>query len=64
LNDALQIYLGDSGGGIVEVINGSYYLRGIASVTLTDVNGRCNVENPVGFTNVESFINWIKARIY
>lgn len=63
MNDALQFYVGDSGGGIVEVINGSYYLRGIASVTLTEVNGRCNVENPVGFTNVESFINWIKERI-
>lgn len=57
-------FVGDSGGGFFEIINGSYYyLRGIASVTLTEVNGRCNVENPVGFTNVQSFINWIKARM-
>ena len=54
---------GDSGGGIVEIVNGSFYLRGIASVTITEINGRCNIENPVGFTNVNSFIDWIRMKI-
>lgn len=56
-------FLGDSGGGIVENINGTFYLRGIASVTITEISGRCNVENPVGFTNVKSFISWIRDKI-
>jgi secreted trypsin-like serine protease len=54
---------GDSGGGIIDMVNGKFYLRGIASVTLTHANGRCDVENPVGFTDTQAFSRWITENI-
>lgn len=54
---------GDSGGAITEVINDRYYLIGIASVTVTGLDGKCNVKNPVGFTGISTFLNWIKENM-
>jgi hypothetical protein len=50
---------GESGGGMIQRVNGIYFLRGIVSVTLTEANGRCNLDNPVGFTDINAFIPWI-----
>lgn len=54
---------GDSGGGIVETINNKFYLRGIASITVTGSNGKCSIENSVGFTDINAFMSWIKENV-
>ncbi|KAL7035900.1 hypothetical protein ACKWTF_008616 [Chironomus riparius] len=54
---------GDSGGGIVETINNKYYLRGIASITVTGSDGKCSLKNPVSFTDISAFIGWIKENL-
>lgn len=54
---------GDSGGGIVETLNNKYYLRGIASITVTGSNGRCSIDNPVGFTDINAYMSWINENV-
>ncbi|KAG5679826.1 hypothetical protein PVAND_009364 [Polypedilum vanderplanki] len=50
-------------GGMFEIINGKFYLRGISSVTVTESNGKCITENPVGFTDVKAFLMWIRENM-
>lgn len=54
---------GDSGGALVQEIDDTYYLRGVASVTVTESNQNCNTTDAVAFTHVPYFQQWINETI-
>lgn len=58
--DSMIACPGDSGGGLIFIENGKYFLRGISSVTITDSNGKCDSTQSVAFTDVSFFLPWIR----
>ncbi|XP_070497677.1 uncharacterized protein [Chironomus tepperi] len=51
---------GDSGSGLIVVHNGTYYLRGIVSASLTGSLNGCNLKAYSVFTDILEFTGWIK----
>lgn len=51
---------GDSGSGFVIKHNNVFYLKGIVSASLLDVNRNCDVKNYAIYTDVMKYIEWIK----
>jgi len=54
---------GDSGSGLFVKHRGIYYIRGIVSASLQN-NEYCDIDNYSVFTNVPSFFDWIREKIY
>lgn len=55
---------GDSGGPLTIHRNGRWYLRGIVSTSLYDVeSSSCDVRNYIVFTDVAQFLPWIRSYI-
>lgn len=54
---------GDSGGALIMILNGKYYLRGVSSVTITDADGNCDSTQSVAFTDVSYFLPWIRQNM-
>ncbi|XP_070501610.1 uncharacterized protein [Chironomus tepperi] len=52
---------GDSGSGLFVDDGTTYYLRGIVSSSLLNVNRECNVDNYSVFTDVTKYIDWING---
>lgn len=61
--DSMMACPGDSGGGLLWIVDGKYYLRGVASVTITDADGNCDSTQSVAFTDVSYFLPWIRRNI-
>jgi hypothetical protein len=53
-------FSGDSGSGMFIKHNNIFFLRGIVSASLFDVQGNCDVTNYAIYTNVQKFTAWIK----
>ncbi|XP_013142043.1 PREDICTED: serine protease gd-like, partial [Papilio polytes] len=55
---------GDSGGGMVFEMNGSWYLRGLVSLSVARQNEyRCDPTHYVVFTDLAKFLPWIRQHI-
>lgn len=54
---------GDSGGALLFILDGKYYLRGVSSVTITDADGNCDSTQSVAFTDVSYFLPWIRQNM-
>lgn len=55
---------GDSGGGMVFKIDGSWYLRGLVSLSVARQNEfRCDPSHYVIFTDLAKLLPWIKKNI-
>ena len=52
---------GDSGGGVYVKHNRAYYLRGLVSSSLMNVDLECDVDRVAVFTDVPKFYGWIKS---
>lgn len=50
---------GDSGGGLIVNYNGIFYLRGIVSASLFNLDRSCDVNTFSIFTDALNFIDWI-----
>ncbi|XP_045466369.1 serine protease gd-like isoform X1 [Harmonia axyridis] len=50
---------GDSGGGFVMKKNGRWFLRGVVSMSLSNVNGSCDLWNYVVFTDASKYKDWL-----
>ena len=50
---------GDSGGGMVLLRNGKFYLRGLVSVSINEKDKFCDVDQYVAFTDVSFYLKWI-----
>ncbi|KAF7271765.1 hypothetical protein GWI33_015406 [Rhynchophorus ferrugineus] len=55
--------VGDSGAGFMMLKNGKYYLRGLASMILSDSNGKCDLANFVVFCDVAKIKDWVNNAI-
>ncbi|XP_070501502.1 uncharacterized protein [Chironomus tepperi] len=53
------VCIGDSGNGLFVTDGTSYYLRGIVSASLLNVNRECDVDTYSVFTDVTKYIDWI-----
>ncbi|XP_070501523.1 uncharacterized protein [Chironomus tepperi] len=53
------VCIGDSGNGLFVTDGTTYYLRGIVSASLLNVNRECDVDNYSVFTDVTKYIDWI-----
>lgn len=55
----------DSGGGFFTNIGSKWFLRGIATLGETDLEGsdRCDSDMPSSFTIVEEFSSWIEDKL-
>ncbi|XP_050302885.1 serine protease gd-like [Anthonomus grandis grandis] len=54
--------IGDSGAGFMMVKNGKFYLRGLASLVLSD-KGKCDLANFMVFCDVGKLTDWIRQFI-
>lgn len=55
---------GDSGGGMVFLMQGSWYLRGLVSLSVARQNEyRCDPTHYVVFTDLAKFLHWIRQTI-
>ncbi|XP_061382203.1 serine protease gd-like isoform X5 [Danaus plexippus] len=55
---------GDSGGGMVFEMQGSWYLRGLVSLSVARQNEyRCDPTHYVVFTDLAKFLSWIKQHV-
>ncbi|KAK9874456.1 hypothetical protein WA026_002797 [Henosepilachna vigintioctopunctata] len=55
---------GDSGGGFVMLRNGKWHLRGVVSMSLSDVHTKtCDLSNYVVFTDASKYKNWLLEKI-
>ncbi|XP_030755091.1 serine protease gd-like [Sitophilus oryzae] len=52
--------VGDSGAGFMMLKNGKYYLRGLASLVLSDADKKCDLANYVVFCDVAKMLGWVK----
>ena len=50
-------------GGLIEVVQGKYHLRGITSVSVTASDLRCDPNRAVAFTDVSYFLSWINQTL-
>lgn len=65
-NDGSSVCNGDSGGGMVfKLDDGSWYLRGIVSLSVATPNdNRCDPNSYVIFTDVAQLLPWIKSNVF
>lgn len=54
---------GDSGGAFAVKVGDKYYLRGIVSAALLNLEGQCSRTDYVVFTDVSLYSNWINSYI-
>lgn len=57
--DGRGVCEGDSGSGVYVKYNGSFYLRGIVSLSLVNDDSECDVNRPAVFTDVTKHYDWI-----
>lgn len=50
-------------GGIIQFINGKYYLRGLTSVVVVSLNITCDPRIAVAFSDVKYFLPWINQNV-
>lgn len=51
---------GDSGGGFLMEVNKRWTLRGVVSMSLLhEMNGTCDLEQYVVFTDAAQFLDWL-----
>ncbi|XP_061382200.1 serine protease gd-like isoform X2 [Danaus plexippus] len=62
--DGTSVCNGDSGGGMVFEMQGSWYLRGLVSLSVARQNEyRCDPTHYVVFTDLAKFLSWIKQHV-
>ncbi|CAK1541815.1 unnamed protein product [Leptosia nina] len=62
--DGTSVCNGDSGGGMVFKMQGTWYLRGLVSLSVAKHNEyRCDTSHYVIFTDLAKFLPWIKDQI-
>ncbi|CAB3220212.1 unnamed protein product [Arctia plantaginis] len=63
--DGTSVCNGDSGGGMVFKISGTWFLRGLVSLSVARQNEyRCDPSHYVIFTDLAKFLPWIKQNVY
>ncbi|CAO1381160.1 unnamed protein product [Diamesa hyperborea] len=50
---------GDSGGGMVLLVNGKFHIRGLVSTAINEKGKICHVGQYVAFTDVSAYLKWI-----
>ncbi|XP_075983908.1 uncharacterized protein LOC142981710 isoform X2 [Anticarsia gemmatalis] len=63
--DGTSVCNGDSGGGMVFKSSGTWYLRGLVSLSVARQNEyRCDPSHYVIFTDLAKFLPWLKNNLY